>query len=54
LGWLLGNQLYACIVDVLEYGVRAKRSAFEPQISEDLFYRARRCCLGDARVRRRL
>ncbi len=31
------NQLYTGIVDVPEYGVRAKRGAFEPLISEDLF-----------------
>ena len=38
-GVLLRNQLYAGIVDVPEYGVRAKRGDFEPLISEDLFYR---------------
>ena len=27
-----------------EYGVRAKRGDFEPLISEELFYRARRFC----------
>ena len=36
---LLRNQLYAGIVDVTEYGVREKRGAFEPLISEDLFFR---------------
>ena len=39
IGQLLRNQLYAGIVDVPEYGVRAKRGDFEPLISEDLFYR---------------
>jgi hypothetical protein len=39
IGMLLRNQLYAGIVDVPEYGVRAKRGDFEPLISEDLFYR---------------
>jgi hypothetical protein len=32
------NQLYAGIVDVTEYGIRAKRGDFEALISEDLFY----------------
>jgi len=36
---LLRNQLYAGIVDVPDYGVRAKRGDFESLISEDLFYR---------------
>jgi hypothetical protein len=36
---LLRNQLYAGIVDVAEYGVRAKHGDFESLISEDLFYR---------------
>ena len=40
IGVLLRNQLYAGIVDVPEYGVRAKHGDFEPLISEDLFYRA--------------
>src|SRR5687768_7308726 len=35
---LLPNRLYAGIVDVPEYGVRAKRGDFEPLISEDLFH----------------
>jgi DNA invertase Pin-like site-specific DNA recombinase len=39
IGMLLRNQLYAGIVDVPEYGVRAQRGDFEPLISEDLFYR---------------
>ena len=39
IGMLLRNQLYAVIVDVPGYGVRAKRGDFEPVISEDLFYR---------------
>ena len=39
IGVLLRNQLYAGIVDVLEYGVRGKRGDFEPLISEELFYR---------------
>ena len=37
IGMLLRNRLYAGIVDVPEYGVRAKRGDFEPLISEDLF-----------------
>ena len=44
IGTLLSNQLYAGIVDVSEYGVRARRGDFEPLISEELFYRAQRCC----------
>jgi DNA invertase Pin-like site-specific DNA recombinase len=35
IGMLLRNQLYAGIVDVPEYGVRAKRSDFEPLISRN-------------------
>ena len=46
IGVLLRNQLYAGIVDVPEYGVRAKRSDFEPLISEDLFYRAQAVLCG--------
>jgi len=38
IGVLLRNQLYAGIVDVPEYGVRAKRGDFEPLISEGMFY----------------
>ena len=38
---LLRSRLYAGIVDVPDYGVRAKRGDFEPLISEDLFYRVR-------------
>jgi len=37
IGTLLNNRLYAGIVDVPEYGVRARRGDFEPLISEDLF-----------------
>jgi hypothetical protein len=37
IGMLLSNRLYAGIVDVPEYGVRAKRGDFEPLISEDPF-----------------
>jgi hypothetical protein len=43
---LLSNQLYAGIVDVPEYGVRAKRGDFEPLISEDLFYRVQSVLSG--------
>ena len=39
IGTLLRNRLYAGIVDVPEYGVRAKGGDFEPLLSEDLFYR---------------
>ena len=46
IGTLLSNQLYAGIVDVPEYGVRAKRGNFEPLISEDLFYRAQSVLSG--------
>jgi DNA invertase Pin-like site-specific DNA recombinase len=46
IGVLLRNQLYAGIVDVPEYGVRAKRGDFEPLISEDLFYRAQAVLCG--------
>ncbi len=35
---LLGNQLYAGIVEVPKSGVRGTRGDFEPLISEDLFY----------------
>ena len=38
IGVLLRNQIYAGIVDVPEYGVRAKRGDFEPLVPEDLFY----------------
>jgi len=41
-----GNQLYAGIVDVPEYGVRGKRGDFDPLISEDLFYRAQAVLSG--------
>lgn len=34
IGVLLRNQLYAGIVDVVDYGVRGKRGDFEPAISE--------------------
>jgi len=43
---LLSNRLYAGIVDVPEYGVRAKRGDFEPLISEDLFYRVQSVLSG--------
>jgi hypothetical protein len=33
IGTLLRNRLYAGIVDIPEYGVRAKRGDFEPLIS---------------------
>ena len=46
IGMLLRNQLYAGIVDVPEYGVRAKRGDFEPLISEDLFYRVQSVLSG--------
>jgi hypothetical protein len=46
IGMLLRNQLYAGIVDVPEYGVRAKRGDFEPLISEDLFYCAQAILSG--------
>ena len=46
IGMLLRNQLYAGIVDVPEYGVRAKRGDFEPLISEDLFYRVQAVLSG--------
>jgi hypothetical protein len=36
IGVLLRNRLYAGIVDVPEYGVRAKHGDFEPLISEEL------------------
>jgi hypothetical protein len=38
--------LYAGIVDVPEYGVRAKRGDFEPLIAEDLFYRVQAILSG--------
>ena len=43
---LLRNQLYAGIVDVPEYGVRGKRSDFEPQISAEMFYRVQAILSG--------
>jgi site-specific DNA recombinase len=43
---LLRNRLYAGIVDVPEYGVRAKRGDFEPLTSEDLFYRVQAILSG--------
>ena len=43
---LLRDQLYAGIVDVPEYRVRAKRGDFEPLISEDLFYRVQSVLSG--------
>jgi hypothetical protein len=43
---LLRNQIYAGIVDVPEYGARAKRGDFEPLISEDLFYRVQAVLAG--------
>ena len=46
IGVLLRNHLYAGIVDVPEYGVRAKRGDFEPLISEELFYRAQSVLSG--------
>lgn len=46
IGMLLRNRLYAGIVDVPEYGVRAKRGDFEPLISEDLFYRVQAVLAG--------
>src|SRR5919108_2062511 len=46
IGMLLRNQLYAGIVDVPEYGVRAKRGDFEPLISEELFYRVQAILSG--------
>jgi hypothetical protein len=46
IGVLLRNQLYAGIVDVPEYGVRAKRGDFDPLISEDLFYRVQAVLAG--------
>jgi len=46
IGTLLRNQLYASIVDVPEYGVRAKRGDFAPLISEDLFYRVQAVLSG--------
>ena len=39
IGTLLRNRLHAGIVDVPEYGVRAKRGDFELLISEAFFYR---------------
>jgi hypothetical protein len=53
IGTLLSNQLYAGIVDVPEYGVRAKRGDFEPLISQDCFTARRRCCPVACRSRRR-
>ena len=46
IGMLLRNRLYAGIVDVPEYGVRAKRGDFQPLISEDLFYRVQAVLFG--------
>ena len=46
IGTLLRNRPYAGIVDVSEYGVRAKRGDFEPLISEELFYRVQSVLSG--------
>ena len=46
IGMLLRNQLYAGIVHVPEYGVRAKRGDFEPLIAEELFYRVQAILSG--------
>jgi hypothetical protein len=46
IGVLLRNRLYAGIVDVPEYGVRARRGDFEPLISEDLFHRVQAVLSG--------
>jgi site-specific DNA recombinase len=46
IGTLLRNRFYAGIVDVPEYGVRAKRGDFEPLISEELFYRVQAVLAG--------
>jgi site-specific DNA recombinase len=46
IGMQLRNQLYAGIVDVPEYGVRAKRGDFEALISEELFYRVQAILSG--------
>ena len=46
IGVLLRNQLYAGIVDVPAYGVRAKRGDFEPLISEELLYRVQSVLSG--------
>ena len=43
---LLRNQLYAGIVDVPEYGVRAKRGGLRTLISEKLFYRVQAILSG--------
>jgi hypothetical protein len=46
IGMLLRNPLYAGIVDVPEYGVRAKRGDFEPLVPEELFSRAQAILSG--------
>lgn len=43
---LLRSHLYAGIVDVPEYGVRAKRGDFPPLISENLCYRVQAVLSG--------
>jgi hypothetical protein len=48
IGMLLRNRLYTGIVDVPEYGVRAKHGDFEPLISENLFYRVQAVLSGRA------
>ena len=53
IGVLLRNQLYAGIVDVPQYGVRAKRGDFDPLISEDLFYQVQAVLSGRIPRRRR-
>ena len=53
IGMLLRITLYAGIVDVREYGVRAKRGDFEPLISEDLFYRVQAILSVVCRIRPR-
>lgn len=46
IGMLLHNRLYAGVIDVPGYGVRARRGDFDPLVSEDTFYRAQSVLSG--------
>ena len=48
IGMLLRNPLYAGILDVAGYGVRATRGDFEPLVSEQTFYRVQSVLSGRA------
>jgi site-specific DNA recombinase len=47
---LLENELYIGVIDVPEYGVRARRGDFDPLIREELFHRVQAVLSGRVRV----